>query len=292
LYLFGVIYVEIIVGKTAGFCGGVKRSILESEKLLESNKKIYCLGELVHNKQVIDRLRQEGIIFVDRIEEVPDGFEVIFRAHGVPKVLYEEAINEHIVYHDLTCPKVLKIHELAEELVNNDYYVILIAQKDHPETIGTISYCNHDSKIISCKEDIDDVISYVKKRKYKKIAILSQTTFSLRLFNEICESLKIKLKDVTWDVRNTICAATARRQQETEKLASKVEAMIVIGGKNSSNTKKLYEVAKLGCVNSFIVETYKDLVGDFRKFTKIGVMAGASTPEKSITDIVDYLKSL
>ena len=283
---------EIIVGKTAGFCGGVINSIKKTENLLSERDELYCLGELVHNKQVVDKLKEKGLIVVDRLSEVPNGADVVIRAHGIPKEIYELVGFRDIKLIDLTCPKVLKIHEEASRLVEEDYFIILTAQKDHPEAIGTISFCGDDSVILEDESQIDEVVSKIFVSNKKKVAVISQTTYSVSKFERCVEMLKSKLRDFEMLINNTICGATHQRQEETRELASKVDAMIIIGGKNSSNTKKLYEVASKECNNTYLIETLSDLEISFDNVNVIGVMAGASTPKESIDEVVLYLSGV
>lgn len=283
---------NIIVGKLAGFCGGVVNSVTKTEKLLDEYNKMKCLGELVHNKQVVDKLESKGLNVVSSLSEVLDGEKLIIRAHGVPKEIYEEADKRNIELFDLTCPKVLKIHEQAEELVKNDYFIILIAQKDHPEAIGTISFCGDNCVILESIEEIDSIMDLVNESSCNKVAIISQTTFSVKKFNDMVDALKDKIVDKELVINNTICSATDLRQKETKEMATKVDAMIIIGGKNSSNTKKLYEIAKKELDDTFIVETVEDLENDFSKYKVVGVMAGASTPKESIEEVVKYLEKI
>ena len=283
---------NIVVGKLAGFCGGVINSVSKTDKLLEDGIKTYCLGELVHNKQVVDKLKDKGLVFIDTLEEVEDGSRVIIRAHGVTKETYELAKKKKLDIIDLTCPNVLRIHEKAIKLVEEDFFIVLIAQKDHPEAIGTISFCGKDSVILEDKNGISEVVRLFKNSSKNKVAVISQTTYSMIKFDELVEELKNQLNDYEINIDNTICSATELRQKETSKLATEVDAMIIIGGKNSSNTKKLYDIASSKCKNTYIVETIDDLKEDMSIFDIVGVMAGASTPKESIDKVVDYLKSV
>lgn len=283
---------NIVVGKLAGFCGGVINSVSKTDKLLEDGIKTYCLGELVHNKQVVDKLKDKGLVFIDTLEEVEDGSRVIIRAHGVTKETYELSKKKKLEIIDLTCPNVLRIHEKAIKLVEDDFFIVLIAQKDHPEAIGTISFCGKDSVILEDKNGISEVVRLFKNSSKNKVAVISQTTYSMLKFDELVEELKNQLNDYEINLDNTICSATELRQKETSKLATEVDAMIIIGGKNSSNTKKLYDIASSKCKNTYIVETIDDLKEDMSVFDIVGVMAGASTPKESIDEVVDYLKSV
>ena len=302
---------EIIVGKTAGFCYGVTTAVEKSEEYVKKNmdRKVYCLGEIVHNKQVVEKLEQEGLIFIDKLEDlVPkinnDKISVIIRAHGEPKSTYEFLNNNKIEIVDLTCPNVLAIHNIVSEYVENGYNIFLIGQKNHPETIGTAGFCKDKCFIIENEEDISTALKEFldnNKKTNEKILIVAQTTFSLAKFNKFAQEIENKLnqnestKHIKVEVRNTICNATRLRQEETEKISKEVDYMIIIGGKNSSNTRKLYDIAKNDCKDVSIIETYielKEFSENIKNKEKIGIMAGASTPNYSINEVIDFIKSL
>lgn len=284
---------EIIVGKTAGFCFGVDNAVTKTQEILKQKDNVYCLGEIVHNKQVTEELEAEGLNIIDNIKKAKNN--VIIRAHGEPQETYTLAEKLGIEILDLTCPKVLRIHKIAKEYSDKGYYILLIGHKEHPETIGTISYCGKKSEIIENEEDIERKLNNFYKTNIKKILILVQTTYSLEKFNRIIEKIKKELenKEIEIKIENTICDATKIRQDETSKLSKEVDAMIIIGGKHSSNTNKLYEIAKTYCKNSFLIETKNEIdIKIIKKFKKIGIMAGASTPKKSINLVVEMLKQL
>lgn len=278
---------DIIIGKTAGFCFGVKNAVDNTMEELEKGEKVYCLGELVHNKQVIEELISKGAIFIDNIEDAEN--KAIIRAHGVPASVYEKAKELNIEIKDLTCPKVLAIHKLAIKYSNENYYIFLVGQKKHPETIGTISFCGENCSIIESLEDVEQKVEEFRKTKLKNVAVLAQTTISLEKFDSIVEKLKKHIKNI--EVKNTICASTRLREEETKEIAKKVECMIIVGGKHSSNSNKLYEIAKKNCENVFFVETKDELeLKKIKSFKSLGIMAGASTPKESIEKIVDIIK--
>lgn len=281
----------IEVGKYAGFCGGVINSVTKSEKALEEYDDLYCLGELVHNKQVVDSLKEKGLKIVDTLEEVEDGSNVIIRAHGVPKEVYDEASRRNIHLIDLTCPKVLRIHDEVKEYRDNHYFIILVGSKKHPEVIGTISFCGEKSRVVETIDDLEDVIAYIKENDYQDIVLFSQTTYSVTAFYEMISIIEKELVHRNVVIRNTICNATSLRQKECKQMATNKDCMIIIGGKNSSNTKKLYEVASAYCKNTYIIETVDDLdIEEVSKFDSIGIMAGASTPKSSIEEVVNILE--
>ena len=282
---------EIIIGKTSGFCFGVKNAVDKAiEELENSSGSVYCLGELVHNKQVINNLEEKGLIFIDNIKEANG--KTIIRAHGITKEIYGKAQKLNIELKDLTCPKVLKIHEIVEEYAKNGYYIFLVGIANHPETMGTYSFCGQNCSIIENINDLDYPVSNFKNTMMKKALLITQTTFNLREFEEISSKLKeiMDANGVELKVINTICLSTELRQKETEKISKEVELMIIIGGKNSSNTKKLYEISLRNCRNVILVETKEDIdINYIKQFEKIGIMAGASTPRQSIDEILDFI---
>ena len=290
---------EVIIGNNAGFCYGVQKAVETTKKMLQECNKIQCLGELVHNSRVIKELEESGLKTISDISKATK--KTIIRAHGVSKKVYEEAEKRKIELLDLTCPNVLKIHKIIEEYVNNDYFVFLIGSKKHPETLGSFGFANNNGYIIETDEDINLGIENLKKSNRNKLLIIVQTTFSLIKFNNLVDnitnildkSMQEKLgknENITIEIKNTICNATKIRQEETKELSSKVDCMIIIGGKNSSNTKKLYEIAKLNCENTFLIESLEELeYENMNKFEKIGIMAGASTPKDHIEQVKKFL---
>lgn len=285
---------EIIIGKTAGFCFGVANAVNKTSKLLEQEDSMYCLGELVHNKQVTEELEEKGLKIIDNINEAKGS--VIIRSHGACKSIYEKAKEMGIKIEDLTCPKVYKTHNIAEEYSKKGYYIFLIGNSSHPEIIGTISYCGSKSSVIEKEEDLQNALDKFYKSGVKKLFVLVQTTFSLEKFNNISNLIKENIKDkkeIELEIKNTICDATKLRQEETEQIAKEVDMMIIIGGKNSSNTKKLYEISKKYCKNCISVETCEEMNSEeIAKLSKIGIMAGASTPQKSIDKVVEMLNKI
>lgn len=282
---------EVILGKTSGFCGGVIRSVRETEKILDKYGETYCLGELVHNKQVVEKLESKGLKVIDNLDDVSNYARVVIRAHGVAKEVYEKAKEKSLEIIDLTCLNVIRIHELAGSLVNDGYFIVLTGQKSHPETIGTISFCGENSVVIESLDEFDEVLQKIMNSGIKKVAVIAQTTYSMDKYDKIVDCLKERLaEDYEILVKKTICNATELRQKETKDLASKVDAMVIIGGKHSSNTIKLYEIASNLCSNTWIVETALELDGNYSMYEKIGVMAGASTPKESIDEVIRKLE--
>lgn len=282
--------VKITIGKNAGFCYGVSRAVEGAHEALKENKTLYCLGEIVHNKEVIKELEDMGLITVQDINEIQN--KTLIRAHGIAKEIYQYLEDHNISIIDFTCPKVLHIHKIASDYEKLGYYIILLGSKKHPENIGTISYCSANSSILENIDEVKEKISELNKSNIKKLLVISQTTFSIKAFKEIKEYILANLnKDIELVIKNTICNATDVRQQETKSLSTNVELMIIIGGKNSSNTRKLYDIAKENTATIWI-ENESELDLEILKNLKtIGIMAGASTPMKSIDDVVEKIKT-
>ena len=282
---------EIIIGKMSGFCPGVQNAIEEAEKRITSEQNLYCLGEIVHNPNVIEELEEKGIIFLETIEEVPKNANLLFRAHGVPKEYYAYAKNNRNKVFDCTCPKVLELHEKVSQY-QKKYFVFYTGKPEKHETIGTISFVDNpnDIAIMENESDLDSAIKQFQKNKKKQAVLLSQTTFSVKKFKTISEKLQQEIGEKNLLIDQTICQATDKRQKETETIAKTVDCMIVIGGKNSSNSNKLYEIAKANCQNAFFVETAQELErSKLQNFQTIGVMAGASTPQSAIEEVENFL---
>ncbi len=280
---------KIILGKTAGFCYGVKRAVDGAIKEINEIPKVQCLGEIVHNKQVVNDLKNKGIEFIENIQQANK--PTIIRAHGVPKEVYTYAQNNNIEIIDYTCPNVLKIHKIIEEYSKNEYFIILCGSETHPENVGSISHCKSNYFIIELPEDTKNAVKKIKELNVNKILLIAQTTYSIEKFEQIQKELIQSLdENIKIVVKNTICKATELRQEETEMLAKHADYMIIIGGKNSSNTKKLYDIASKNCKNSICIENKEELnIEEVKKYEKIGVMAGASTPEESIRAVISEI---
>lgn len=282
---------EYIVGKTAGFCYGVKNAVEKSLKTLENEKTMCCLGEIVHNKNVVNDLEQKGMKFIETLDQNTNNRKTIIRAHGVTKNIYETAKDNKIELIDLTCPKVLKIHKIVSEYNKKNYYTILIGAKKHPEIIGTASFAGDDVFIVESEDDIKSAIKNYEMSQKPNLLVVVQTTFSLSKFLMLSEMIK-NMTNENVEIINTICNATKVRQEETEKISKEVDFMIIIGGKNSSNTKKLYEIATKNCNNTICIENCNEItIEQLSKAKKVGIMAGASTPQKSIDEVVHLVKN-
>lgn len=282
---------EVIVGKTSGFCFGVDNAVKGAQKVIKDNGSVYCLGEIIHNEQVIKSLEDYGMITVDNLSDIPEGEKVIFRAHGEAKKVYEMAEKKNLKIFDFTCPKVKAIHMKVQREKENSF-IIIIGKKNHPEIIGTKGFAGENSYVVESEDDILDAYMEYEKTNLGRVYVFSQTTFSSSKFDKIVEEIQTNFYEADVFVDKTICDSTENRQQETRELSKKVNKMIIIGGKNSSNTKELAKVAEENCNQVYLVQTVDDLNGvEFSSEEKIGIMAGASTPEKSIEQIVDFLKA-
>ncbi len=282
---------EIIVGKLAGFCFGVNNAVTKTEELLKKENNIYCLGELVHNKQIIENLERQGLTTIENINEAPKGSKIIIRAHGAEPKIYVQAQENGNKIYDYTCPKVIKTHEDVEEN-KEERYIFIVGVKNHPEIIATKGFSGDNSYVIETIEDIQEAIIKFKESNLKKIYIISQTTFSLKKFNEYVEKISEELKEYDIKINNSICASTKTRQEEAEEISKQVDYMIIIGGENSSNTKKLYEIANQN-TKSIHIQTKEQLnIDEIKKYKKVGVTAGSSTPKEKVEEIVNILKGI
>ncbi len=278
---------EIIVGKYSGFCNGVNYTINEANRLLKEHSTIYSLGNLVNNKIVMDNLINKGLIVKNSIDEIPNQAKVIIRAHGEPVETYQKAKDKEIEIYDLTSGKVKLIHNKILQK-KDDYFVIVIGKKTHPETIAHATYSDN-SFVVEDDIDIKEALDKFNKSDLKKIYIVVQTTFNRDKFDWLCNEIK-KNFNTEILIDDTICNATFLRQEEAKEIAKSVDKMIVIGDKNSSNTKELANVSKEYCETVYLIETVEELTKEmFSEFNKVGVIAGASTPNVVINEVIDFL---
>lgn len=274
---------EIKVAKNAGFCFGVKRAVKLVNKLSSEGKPVYTYGEIIHNESVVKELESKGVKVIndlDELKNLKNGILVI-RSHGIPKADHDKLSELGVKYEDTTCPFVKKIHKLAREYSEDpDNKIVIIGSKEHPEVIGIRGWCLTEPVIF---ENVEEVEGYSDNYDKKHI-ILAQTTFNLNKFQDIVEIFKKKRYYSI--VLNTICNATSERQTETEKLAEEADAMIVVGGRHSSNTQKLYNICIKKCVDTYYIQTPDDLdIGKLRLFRCVGITAGASTPNNIIEEV-------
>lgn len=270
-----------------GFCSGVKAAVDKANILLEKEKKLYSLGEIIHNKDVVNELGDKGLITVNDIPE-NNNIKLLIRSHGVGKDTLEKIKEKEIEIIDATCVKVKKIHKIVEEFSNNGYNIIIVGNKNHPEVLGILGWSKNSVSIIENPEEFNNLII----NPSEKYCLVSQTTFNINVFEEIIDIINAK-KYNNIIIHNTICDATKKRQDACIELASRSDVMLIVGGKNSSNTKKLYEMSKNICPNTFHIENYKEIPYKYiDKNTKVGVSAGASTPDWIIEEVIKMSENL
>lgn len=283
---------EVVVGKMAGFCPGVLSAVKRAGMALENNKTVYCLGEIVHNKQVVEGLESKGMITVESLDEVPENSVVIFRAHGEAKKVYDLAKSKNIEIIDLTCGKVLAIHKKVEK-ESEDAFIIVLGKKSHPEVIGTAGFSGENYYVVSSEDDILDAYIEYEKTDIGRVYVVAQTTISSSYFDVLAKEIEKEFIEAEVIIDKTVCDATEIRQKETKEMAKNFSSMIIIGGKNSSNTKELVKIAEESCQNVFAIETVNEIKDiDFSGINSVGIMAGASTPKESIIDVKEYLESI
>lgn len=285
---------EIISSKMCDFCLGVKYTINKTLKILESsNDKIYCLGQIVHNEWIINKLETHGMIMVNSIDDVPNNAKLIIRAHGEPKETINIAKSKNIDLIDLTCGKIKVIINKIKKAKENSF-IVIVGKKNHPETIGLLSYAGKNSNILETCEDISSVCKQIKEKNFRKIYVFSQTTFSSIKFDILINELKKNFGNETNIIINkSICDVTAKRQIEAQKLSKYVDKMIIVGGKNSSNTRELYETSLKYCSKSYLIQTAEDLKNKkFYETDKVGIISGTSTHKDIINGIIEYLEKI
>ena len=282
---------KILLAAPRGFCAGVERAIEIVKKSIDKyGAPVYVRHEIVHNKHVVDGLKKIGAIFVEEISEIKDKSRpVIFSAHGVPKKVPKEAEELNMKYVDATCPLVSKVHREAENMHKNGYHIILIGHKGHPEVIGTMGQIPENG--ITLVETIEDVEKIIFK-KDEKLAFITQTTLSVDDTKEIIECLKKRFPKINEPKKEDICYATTNRQAAVKKIAKLCDMFFVIGSRNSSNSKRLVEVAsKAGCNESELIHSESEIPLDkISKCKTIGISSGASAPEIIVQDFISKIK--
>ena len=272
---------KITVADPTGFCFGVQRAINALEAALnssESNGSVVSIGMPIHNPQEVERLKKLGLVVLNSASEISEGATVFIRAHGEPKSVYDELISKKCKIIDATCPFVKRVQDKAKELTEAGYFVILLGNEDHPEVRSIVGHCTNSIEVVKTPEEAEKVLTH------SRIGVISQTTQREEDFEQLVNILKNKTEEL--EISNTICQATVERQQAVRKLADSVEGIIIVGGKNSANTVKLYEIAKSRGTDAILVESSEELNGGWLKGKSvIGVAAGASTPEWLIATI-------
>ena len=275
---------SVTLAKSAGFCFGVKRAVdTVYQEIAKSELPIYTFGPIIHNEEVVKDLENKGVQVIESTKELKEKEKgiVIIRSHGVGKRIYDEIEKQGHKIVDATCPFVLKIHRLVQEYGNRGYHVVIIGNSTHPEVEGIKGWASNDEiTVIADKEEAEKFSLPAEK----KVCIVSQTTFNYNKFQDLVEIINKKGYDII--VLNTICNATEERQTEARKIAKEVDAMIVIGGKTSSNTQKLFEICKNECENTYYIQTINDLdLERIKSVDNVGITAGASTPNNIIEEV-------
>lgn len=280
---------KVITAKTAGFCFGVKRAVEKVyEQVNQEKKEIYTYGPIIHNEEVVADLESKGVKVLESREELEklERGTVIIRSHGVGRAIYRLIEEKGLELVDATCPYVRKIHRIVKEKSEQGVQIIIIGNDTHPEVEGIKGWCVHPAIVIADQESASELVF----PEDQKICIVSQTTFNYNKFKNLVEIIDKKGYDI--DVINTICSATEERQLEAGELADKVDAMIVIGGKSSSNTQKLFEICKTNCVNTYYIQTLDDLeLYSLPPVNCVGITAGASTPNYLIKEVQEYVRN-
>jgi len=281
--------IKILLASPRGFCAGVDRAIeIVKKTLVKFGSPVYVRHEIVHNTQVVENLKKLGAIFVEELDEIKDRSRpVIFSAHGVPKSVPEDASNKKMFYIDATCPLVTKVHREAERHNKNGYKIILIGHKGHPEVIGTMGQIPKENIVLV--ETIEDAKSV---KITEPVAYVTQTTLSVDDTKEIIKILEKKFPKIKAPVKEDICYATTNRQNAVKQIASSCDMFFVIGSDNSSNSKRLVEVAKkAGCGKSYLINFKNELpIKEIVECNKIGLTSGASAPEKLVQSFISEIK--
>ncbi len=274
---------EVILAKTAGFCFGVKRAVDRVYEQVDSGKKnVYTFGPIIHNEAVVGDLEEKGIHVLHTTEELEqlEKGTVVIRSHGVSREIYELMERKGLEIIDATCPFVKKIHRIAAESSEKGNTVVIVGSREHPEVQGITGWCRGPVCVVENQQEAEEL----SLSPGTPVTIVSQTTFNYNKFKDIVEI--ISKKGYNSSVVNTICNATQERQVEAREIASKVDAMIVIGGRNSSNTQKLFEICKKECESTYYIQTFKDLTEqNFQTVRTVGITAGASTPNNIIEEV-------
>ena len=288
---------KVKVAETAGFCFGVKRAVNKVYELIDTEQKpIFTLGPIIHNEGVVADLEARGVHVIaeadlDSPDDTLQNGTVVIRSHGVGKSIYDKLKEKNISYVDVTCPFVLKIHRIVEKESLAGNHVIIIGDKDHPEVQGICGWCQGPYTVIRNAEDAERFTVSPEK----EVCVVSQTTFNYNKFQELVEILRKKSYDNNvlniLNILNTICNATEERQKEAKAIAGEVDTMLVVGGRHSSNTQKLFEICKKECGNTYYIQTPVDLDSEmFQCSSCVGITAGASTPKKIIEEVQEHVR--
>ena len=278
---------EVILAKSAGFCFGVKRAV-DTVYEQTGKKNVYTFGPIIHNEEVVKDLEKKGVFVINTMEELDDITEgtVIIRSHGVSSAVYEALQKKGVEIVDATCPFVLKIHNIVKQESANGKQIVIIGNEKHPEVEGIMGWSKIQVHVVDTAEKAQNL----QLDPQREVCIVSQTTFNYNKFKELVEIISEKGYNII--IRNTICNATEERQTEAREIAKRVDAMIVVGGSSSSNTRKLYEICKNECKDTYYIQTLNDLdMTSLGKADCIGITAGASTPNNIIQEVYTNVRT-
>ena len=278
---------EVILAKSAGFCFGVKRAV-DTVYEQTGKKNVYTFGPIIHNEEVVKDLEKKGVFVINTMEELDDITEgtVIIRSHGVSSAVYEALQKKGVEIVDATCPFVLKIHNIVKQESANGKQIVIIGNEKHPEVEGIMGWSKTQVHVVDTAEKAQNL----QLDPQREVCIVSQTTFNYNKFKELVEIISEKGYNIM--IRNTICNATEERQTEAREIAKRVDAMIVVGGSSSSNTRKLYEICKNECKDTYYIQTLNDLdMTSLGKADCIGITAGASTPNNIIQEVYTNVRT-
>ena len=281
---------KIYLANPRGFCAGVDRAIdIVDLSLKTYGSPIYVRHEIVHSRHVVKSLREKGAVFVEELDEVPDGSIVIFSAHGVSKSVWEEANRRRLKVIDATCPLVIKVHNEVNRDYTNNYELILIGHAGHPEVVGTLGQVPDKFHLVSSVEDVDRL----EVQNSVHLSYVTQTTLSVDECHDIVEALNRRFPGIKGPHQEDICYATQNRQNAVKELAKFVDVILVIGSPNSSNSNRLKELGERCGKSSFLIDSYQDIQPEWLEGVgAVGIAAGASAPEVLVTEVVKYLKRL
>lgn len=276
---------RIITAARAGFCFGVERAVSMARRALaESRGPVFSLGPIIHNPQVVKELADAGLVVVDTLDQVDSG-TVVIRSHGAAASVYQEAARKNLTVLDATCPFVKKMHGLARGLAREGYTVVLLGEANHPEIKSLLDDPGFSPLVVTSREEL------LQRRLGKRVGLISQTTQSQELFREVAGTLLTVAREMK--IHNTICDSTQQRQDESLAIARQVEAMLVIGGRNSANTRRLYELCQMAGTPTHHLEVPEELQpGWLQGKGTVGITAGASTPKRLIVEAVEKIKTL
>ncbi|MCR4604665.1 MAG: 4-hydroxy-3-methylbut-2-enyl diphosphate reductase [Eubacterium sp.] len=273
---------NVTIADSAGFCFGVKRAVDAVYELLDADTaSVMTYGPIIHNETVTDELASKGVKIADDIENIPKDATLVIRSHGVGREIIEKLEKNGINYVDATCPFVKKIHQTVSEHSAAGEEIVIIGSAQHPEVKGILGWVSGKATVIENEAEATDFTPFSKDNP---VCIVAQTTFNLKKFQDLVEIFQKKGYYI--NIVNTVCHATMTRQEEAELLAEQSDAMIVIGGRESSNSRKLYEICKNKCLDTFFIQTADELKDiDLSKFASLGITAGASTPNNIIQEV-------